>query len=161
MIAFEGDGVRFQSRAAAIIRHDGFLLLHRAEGDDFWALPGGRVELGEDAATTIVRELNEELGASVLCGTLQFIVENFYAYAGKNHHEIGWYFSAALPSNSPLLDKTQSYIGNEAGMTLEFRWFEVLSLKGLDLRPAFLKSCDLDVRSTPIHLVEHAANWAF
>jgi 8-oxo-dGTP pyrophosphatase MutT (NUDIX family) len=136
-------------------------LLHRAEGDDFWALPGGRVELGEDAATTIVRELNEELGVSVVCGTLQFIVENLYLYAGKSHHEIGWYFAAALPFNSPLLDKMRSHFGNEDGVSLEFCWFDARALKDVDLRPAFLKSRDLNVRSTPIHLVEREANWAF
>jgi ADP-ribose pyrophosphatase YjhB (NUDIX family) len=160
-ILLDCGGARFQVRAAAIIQHDGQVLLHRAEGDDFWALPGGRVELGEDATTTIVRELNEELGVSIVCGTLQFIVENLYVYAGRNYHEIGWYFAAALPSNSPLLDKTRSHVGNEDGLSLEFSWFDVLTLRDMDLRPAFLKSCDLSVRTVSTHLVAREANWAF
>jgi len=37
-------------RASALVRHDGWVLLHRTQGDTFWTLPGGRVEFGVDLA---------------------------------------------------------------------------------------------------------------
>lgn len=48
MISVNIAGHRFQLRAAAVVVHGGFVLLHRLQGDAFWALPGGRVEPGED-----------------------------------------------------------------------------------------------------------------
>ena len=59
MISFDLGSHRFQVRAAAVIVHEESVLLHRLESDDFWALPGGRVEPGEEASDTVVRELYE------------------------------------------------------------------------------------------------------
>jgi 8-oxo-dGTP diphosphatase len=47
-------------------RRDGQLLLIRRGDTGSWALPGGTLEWGETARETIVRELLEEAGASVL-----------------------------------------------------------------------------------------------
>ena len=57
MISVMVDGVRFNFRAAAVIVDDGSALLHRATYEDFWSLPGGRVEVGEPSAATVAREL--------------------------------------------------------------------------------------------------------
>lgn len=51
----------------------GRLLLVRRRnepGRGLWALPGGRVEVGEDDDTALVREMAEETGLSVRPGTL-------------------------------------------------------------------------------------------
>ena len=49
MISFDtGLGV-FRYRAAAVCIHDDHALLHKFVGNDFWGLPGGRVEFGETA----------------------------------------------------------------------------------------------------------------
>ncbi|HEX5659484.1 MAG TPA: NUDIX hydrolase [Polyangiales bacterium] len=48
-------------------RGDGQLLLIQRGDTGTWALPGGTLEWGETARATIVRELLEEAGASVLC----------------------------------------------------------------------------------------------
>jgi 8-oxo-dGTP pyrophosphatase MutT (NUDIX family) len=52
-------------RPAAVIFQDEYVLLHQVESDDFWCLPGGRVEPGEHAAQTVIREMQEEVGAYV------------------------------------------------------------------------------------------------
>ena len=51
--------------AAAIVLRDGRVLLGErqgAHGEGEWAFPGGKVDAGEDAADTVVRELAEETG---------------------------------------------------------------------------------------------------
>jgi 8-oxo-dGTP diphosphatase len=51
--------------AAAIVLRDGRILLGErqgAHGSGQWAFPGGKVDPGEDAATTVARELTEETG---------------------------------------------------------------------------------------------------
>jgi 8-oxo-dGTP diphosphatase len=58
----------------ALIRDDrGRLLLVRrrnAPGAGLWSVPGGRVEVGEDDATAIEREVAEETGLTVDVGGL-------------------------------------------------------------------------------------------
>jgi 8-oxo-dGTP diphosphatase len=55
--------------ACALIDPDGRVLLaQRPEGKamaGLWEFPGGQVELGERPETTLIRELNEELGIAV------------------------------------------------------------------------------------------------
>jgi ADP-ribose pyrophosphatase YjhB (NUDIX family) len=139
MISVDVGGFRFQLRAAAVVIHDRFVLLHRLEGDEFWALPGGRVEPGEDARSTLIREMDEELAESVECDKLLYVVEKFFAHAGKPNHEIGLYFATRLSPQSELFEKSRSYSGTEGSSRLEFRWFAIEQLRRLDLRPSFLR----------------------
>ncbi|OUM03252.1 hypothetical protein A8M77_06220 [Variovorax sp. JS1663] len=39
MISFDAHTHRFNLRAAAVVLHEGAVLLHRIEGDDFWSMP--------------------------------------------------------------------------------------------------------------------------
>ncbi len=139
MISVHLNGQRFQVRAAAIVIHAGYLLVHRAPGDDYWALPGGRVEVGEEASVTVVREMMEELGEEVACHQLLHVAENFFDLVGQRNHEIGFYYLASLPEASRYLDKTQTYWGMEAQVKLEFRWVALRELAAINLRPTFLQ----------------------
>ena len=156
MISFDAGSHRFQVRAAAIFIWNEMVLLHRLEQDEFWALPGGRVEPGEDAATTVVREMQEELDEMVTCGSLAFAVENFFEGHGKPNHELGFYFQASLSKKSPLLDASRSHLGKEGERALEFRWFPLAALEAVDLRPSFLRRA---LAESPIafeHIVQRA-----
>ena len=154
MLSFKSQGVRFNVRAAAVILEDGYLLLHRAEGDTFWVLPGGRVEMGEAAADATARELMEETGQSIACGDLAFCVENFFEWQGEISHELGYYFYASLPSGSPLSDKLRSHEAREGNQRLEYRWFEINSLRKLPLYPEFLRTANLTKGAPPRHVVQ-------
>ena len=48
--------------SAACFRAGKLLLAQRANPPQYWTLPGGRVEFGEDAASAALRELKEETG---------------------------------------------------------------------------------------------------
>ena len=153
MISFQVDSHRFHYRAAAVVLDAGQLLLHRLQGDEFWALPGGRVNSGESAAEALAREFNEELGTTVLCGALACTGENFFKYLGEPHHEIGLYFYARLPIGSPLLEKAGTHLGTEGDKRLEFRWFAMQELLDLDMRPQALKA-GITAGSLPNHFVQ-------
>lgn len=139
MVSVDIAGVRFQLRAAALIVHNRSILLHRLEGDAFWALPGGRVEPGEDARASLVREMQEELAEFVVVDELTYLVENFFTYANRPHHEVGMYFQTRLQAHSPLLDVSRLHRGVELEPRLEFRWFPLDQLADVDLRPDFLR----------------------
>lgn len=53
MICFETENGRFNLRSAAVVILDDHVLIHRAREDDFWALPGGRVELFETSCDAV------------------------------------------------------------------------------------------------------------
>jgi ADP-ribose pyrophosphatase YjhB (NUDIX family) len=81
---------QFDVRAAALLLDGERVLLHRLDGDTSWALPGGRVHLGE-AADQVRREMREELGVAVAVTRLLWIVESFFEHRGRTHHELGFY----------------------------------------------------------------------
>lgn len=155
MISVDIGGHRFQLRAAAVAAQDGFVLLHRLEGDECWSLPGGRVEPGEDARSTLEREMVEELNERIECAELLYVVENFFVHMSKSNHEVGLYFRVQFHPASRLLDKSRSHAGVEGAKQLEFRWFQTDRLHEVDVRPAFLREAlsrpDLGFQ----HIVQH------
>lgn len=147
MISFSAAGWRFHLRAAAIIRDGDFVLLHRVADDPFWALPGGRVELGETAEDAVRRELREELDTEVQVSALAAVVENRFRYRGESQHGVELHFEVTLPPDSPLLGRepfermeplAAGLDGQGAGsLRMLFQWFHLSEVPHLDLRPAF------------------------
>src|ERR1035437_4785860 len=111
MISFHQNGWCFHLRAGGIALHEDHVLLHRLDGDEFWAIPGGRVEMGEQAGETLIREFREELGIHVTTGDLVCVGENFFDYQGEPHHEVGLYLAVELPQGSPLLNLEKTHVG--------------------------------------------------
>ena len=60
---------RFPVSVKGIAVQDGLVLLLRNERNE-WELPGGKLELGEDPADCVVREIGEEAGWQVTAGPL-------------------------------------------------------------------------------------------
>ena len=149
MISFLVDDVRFNLRAVAVIVDDGYALLHRATFENFWSLPGGRVEVGEPSAMTVARELVEELGPTceAQVGRLLWVVENFFTYEGVRSHELGMYYHVTLGAASPYLAKERAFEGIEEDLPLHegervgliFQWFPLAVLASLPLYPTFLR----------------------
>lgn len=154
MISFTVNDARFSLRAAAIIEHKDAVLLHRMKGDDFWALPGGRVEMGESGAQTIVREMKEELGEVVSCGELRCLAENFFSWQGKALHEIGLYYSVSLSPDSVLPHRQGAFAGIEPDIDLEFAWFERSALAAVRVYPLPVKALLMEGRTGFTHVVQ-------
>jgi 8-oxo-dGTP pyrophosphatase MutT (NUDIX family) len=139
MITF-GDGARvFTYRVAAVAMTDGHVLLNRAEPDNYWFMPGGRVELGESSVIALRREMREEIGLEVKVERLLWIVENFFPTTSGTHHEMGLYFLIILPPSLHLQIGHQFVCKEENGTDLIFQWHRVAELKTLNLVPGFLR----------------------
>lgn len=142
MIRFDQGDQRFNFRVAGVAIHNNQILLHQAEGDSFWSLPGGRVEFGEAAEDTLRREMREELDAEVEILRLLWLVENFFVYDGKNYHELSPYFLMRLPESSKYIKESGPYRCAEPGSNLVFQWFpnSATTLAELPLVPSFLQT---------------------
>ncbi len=140
MITFQRDSWQYDFRTAAVAIHKSHVLLHRDEPDNVWALPGGRVELGESADGAMVREMQEETGMAVQVERLVWVVENFFTLGGRRHHEIGFYYLVALPPAAVQLDLSAQFFGEEeGGPRLIFQWFPIDTLSAVRLYPSFLQ----------------------
>lgn len=142
MISFERDSHRFNFRVAAVIldrrAEGGRVLLHRAEHEPFWSLPGGRLELGECSADGVARELAEEIGVAARVERPLWLVENFFTHEGCRSHELGIYYLVTLPDNPEIHAKNAPFPGHEEGCVLVYQWHPIARLAELDIRPTFL-----------------------
>ncbi|MBR0404119.1 MAG: (deoxy)nucleoside triphosphate pyrophosphohydrolase [Eggerthellaceae bacterium] len=66
--------------AAIIKQHDRILATQRGHGDHAggWEFPGGKIELGETPEQAIVREIREELEATISVDQLVTVIDHFY-----------------------------------------------------------------------------------
>ncbi len=153
MITFERGDIRFNYRVVGIAFDADRVLLHRAERDTFWALPGGRGELLEPARETLVREMREELGVDVRVERLVWAVENFFEYDEHRYHELAFYFLMALTPDCYVLKKTEPFVVDDQGVRFIFQWYRLDELAELELYPTFLKQGLLSLPQTTQHIV--------
>ncbi|MED5017392.1 NUDIX hydrolase [Paenibacillus chibensis] len=139
MITFEREHHKFNFRVAGIAIHHNRILLHTTEKDDFWNLPGGRVEFNESTDQTIKREIKEELDIEVQKSKLLFVNEDFFDYEEKRYHEIGFYYLIDFPDGHEVLTKDGEFKGIEDNGRLIFKWFLLDELKDLNVYPEMLK----------------------
>lgn len=137
MLKFDEGSKRFNFRSAAIFIHSDHLLIHKLKSDDYWCLPGGRVEFFETSEQTISREIKEELGVECKVNRLVWYVENFFYCNSKRYHEIANYFLSEF-DKTPIIDSEMDFPGIEKEIDLIFRWVPLTKLSDYNLRPNFL-----------------------
>ncbi|HRH77879.1 MAG TPA: NUDIX hydrolase [Cellvibrionaceae bacterium] len=137
MICFDTVEGRFNFRSVAVIIHSDHILIHRAVEDNFWALPGGRVEFFENSDLTVKREMIEELGLECEVVRQLWHVENFFEYNALKFHELANYFLVSF-ARQPLIESEIDFKGLETSVNLLFRWVPLVNLKSYNLKPEFL-----------------------
>ncbi|ABC30557.1 NTP pyrophosphohydrolase including oxidative damage repair enzyme [Hahella chejuensis KCTC 2396] len=139
MLKFDVGDNRFNFRSAAVIMHQDHVLLHKAVQDNFWALPGGRVEFFEFSSDTLAREVEEELGMTARVIRPLWYVENFFQYQQTRFHEIATLYLTEL-ADPDVIPFNVDFPGVEEDVDLIFRWFKLSELDSIELAPDFLKT---------------------
>lgn len=129
---------KFNYRVAAIVKNGNKILLHKNRTEDFYAIPGGRIQIGEDSKSALKREFLEEMGVDVDVSRMIGAVENFFEYDNKKFHEVMIVYNVEFDKNSDLYNK-DIIKGIETDSQLEFVWKSFDEIENLDLRPKSIK----------------------
>ncbi len=125
---------------AAVRNRAGQLLLVRRIDDGNWELPGGRIEVGETAATTVVREVAEESGITIeLTGLAGVYSDPTHVLVDPDdtiHQQLALCFHAVPASTDaepPRPDRTETDAAS---------WCDLATIAGLTMHPAVRKRRD-------------------
>jgi 8-oxo-dGTP pyrophosphatase MutT (NUDIX family) len=148
-IAVTVGGHFFNYRVAAIIRLEDKWLISRLHKEDFWFLPGGRVQDGESTLDAMRREVVEELATE--CAALRpvFLAESFFSLHNRRFHEVCLYYEVELSGDKPYAIEGCTPV--DGGMDL--KWAAKHELAAMNLKPAFLAPRLAKLPPTLEHLI--------
>ena len=155
MLRFDQGNLRFNYRSVAVLLNGTKVLIHTTPRDNFWALPGGRVEFNEPANQTVKREMQEELGIDIDVERLLWVVENFFNYNGKSYHELAFYFLVSAPTSANFYTEIKTFAGIEKDKDLIFKWHEIATLTDIKLQPKFLQNSLPSLPQVPEYMVHY------
>ncbi len=140
-IRIDSNEGKFKFRVCGILEHNNKYLTVRINGNRFYCLPGGHVELDEDTDMAAKREMQEELGYPIKVKKLIAINQNFFkTEEGKPFHEIGFYYivEAEDETNVNPNDYTREELDKGKIQHLQFKWSTLEELKKADFMPHFV-----------------------
>lgn len=107
-----------------IIQHDKALLVQRGRppGQGLWAIPGGKVHLGETLTAAVERELHEETGLTVEVGEVVYVFDKIET---DNIGQIQFHY-VIIDFMATMVDSTQPLQpGDDA---LNAAWFTLVEI---------------------------------
>ncbi|WP_282875936.1 NUDIX hydrolase [Pseudomonas peli] len=96
-VTFYVDEYRFSVRCSVFLRNaQGEVLVQKKKTDseDSWALPGGRLKVGESVADGVTREVAEEFGVAVREHRFLGVIEQNIVLGEQRMHEHNFIYSA-------------------------------------------------------------------
>lgn len=123
----------------ALIVERGRVLLCRDVAKGYRYLPGGHVEVGEEASVAVARELDEEARARVRVGSLLAAAEVMFTQGGKRKHELNLVFHVEREGGGDAgeVRSAEGYIA--------FDWIPADKLESADIRPGCLRRWLMDI----------------
>lgn len=138
-------------RAAGIIIHNNKVLTHRNINSNHYTFIGGRVEIGEDSASTVKREIEEEVGKEVEIIEHGGVIENFFEMQGTKYHEMLFMHRAEFVDEED--QKIEYTLKNREGKDyLQYEWIDIDHLDEYPIKPAIIKEI-LKQGKFPVHMI--------
>lgn len=142
----------FNYRVAAVIEHNGKILLHKNKKDPYYALLGGRVKVGEDSRSALKREIMEEMGKEINIISDFGIIENFFD-KNKKYHELAFIYRVEfVKQEDQMIEETILNIEGETD--LQYEWVEVNNIDNINVKPIIFKSI-LKAKEFPVHCINN------
>lgn len=154
-ILFREEDAVFSYRVAGICIENGRVLLQRTPEDPGFAFPGGHVSFGETHEETLRREFQEEIGAQIAVGELQWVAELFFPWGEKPCQQICLYYRVELqdsetPREGTFLAKEQL---DGKSSDLEFHWIPLDQAENIPIYPNQAAGLLADVGGPVRHFV--------
>ncbi|MDD6201545.1 MAG: NUDIX domain-containing protein [Lachnospiraceae bacterium] len=111
---------------AIIMKNNQLLMIGNKKRPEYLYSVGGRIQFGETAKETVIREVYEETGVYMEIDRLGFVHENYFygdtaTNMGKLIYEISFYFYMKEPDDFPLTCKSITEDGQEEYL----RWIDL------------------------------------
>jgi 8-oxo-dGTP pyrophosphatase MutT (NUDIX family) len=130
------DDCLYRVAARVLVVQNDKVLLVRESDDDWWALPGGGVDHGESIESTLIREVEEELGVPAIEVSSDFqIVYYNIGNVVNGVPRMNLFFKASIPEDQ--LQKTDH--------VSEWKWFTKDEFVEADLHVSYDKTKLADV----------------
>lgn len=122
-----------QRHAGIVIKDNKILLMHRIyKGVEYYVIPGGHLQQGEDPQSVVIREINEETSLIVENPKLVF---EFRDYKKDN---FDFYYICDYVSGEPTLGGEEKLKKNENNFYNPL-WVDLSAIKNLNILPKFAK----------------------
>lgn len=122
----------FSAVRALIVKEDKLLLVNGDGDGDFYCLPGGRIDFGEDLISAVKREVYEETGLDIAVGPAVFVYD--FLHQAKNFHVVNTVFRCEV-INGNLSDDWQ----DSGGPVWDRRFVSLEEMKDLKVFPENLR----------------------
>jgi len=133
------EDVKFSVRAVGVLRKNNRILFQKRKGDEFWALPGGAIEVLERAKDVIARELEEEIGLKdVEVIRPLWFVEYFFKFNNLDQHQYIIGYLLNIDDNNEIINK-EEFDGIEEGKNIIYKWIDINNLQNEKIKPDYLK----------------------
>ena len=112
---------------------------------EFWALPGGAIEVMERAKDVVLRELEEEIGLTeVRVQRPLWFVEYFFKFDNTNWHQYILGYLLDVNDDNEIINR-EEFDGIEEGKDIIYKWIDINDIKTAPIKPDYLKEKLLNI----------------
>ena len=155
-LCLDVENYKLNIRVAGVLIHNNKVLTHKDVNKDHYALPGGRIQIGENSKEALRREIQEELGKEIEIKQYIATIENFFEMDNKKYHEIFFIHKAEFVNDE---DKKIEYImyNMEGKEYLRYEWLDLEKIDEYNILPHCVNKI-LNKKDYPLHIINYDIN---
>jgi ADP-ribose pyrophosphatase YjhB (NUDIX family) len=137
------EDVKFNYRAALMIKKGDSILVECNPDIDFVTIPGGRVKTLESSLDALQREIKEEMHVDILETEVKMkaLIENFFEMNNKKYHEIYFLYKITIDDYDTRFTDDMINFDSDASY---YKWVKISNLAKENLLPVVLRSLSDD-----------------
>lgn len=141
-------------RAVGVIIDNNKMLFQKKEKDKYWALPGGKISVGDTGESTVKREILEELGINCEVERVHSVVENFFSFGDDKYHQYIFCYILNVDKDNYIFNN-EEFMGIEENKRIMYKWFDIDELSNSLIKPDYLKNLFNDINNKEIKFISN------